>query len=80
MAKRKNVTTIMAATIVGWVGLQRADTITVGPGPGYDFGDIQRAIDNANDGHTVIVSAGRILLSGVTAHYSTVKRDDFSEG
>ncbi len=40
------------------VGLAQARTITVGPGPGYDFNSIQPAIDDSNDGDTIIVQPG----------------------
>ena len=42
-------------------GLAQARTITVGPGPGYDFNSIQPAIDDSNDGDTIIVQPGVYL-------------------
>ena len=45
-------------TLLITVGAAKADTITVGPGPGYDFNNIQAAIDDANDGDEVVVADG----------------------
>ena len=39
-------------------GLAQADTITVGPDPGYDFNTIQAGINAAGEGDTVIVAEG----------------------
>jgi len=39
-------------------GLVHADTITVGLGAGYNFNNIQAAIDDSNDGDTIIVQPG----------------------
>ncbi len=44
--------------LLGMAGLAQARTITVGPGPGYDFNSIQPAIDDSNDGDTIIVQPG----------------------
>ncbi|UCE99635.1 MAG: right-handed parallel beta-helix repeat-containing protein, partial [Planctomycetota bacterium] len=39
-------------------GLVQADTMTVGPGPGYDYNTIQAGIDAAGEGDAVIVAEG----------------------
>ena len=49
----------MAVALISVIaGLAQADTITVGPGPGYDFNTIQAGIDAAGEGETVIVDRG----------------------
>jgi hypothetical protein len=52
--------TIITVTVffVVLVGLAQADTLTVGLTPGYDYATIQAAIDDSNDGDTIIVHPG----------------------
>jgi hypothetical protein len=67
--KMKRKLTILWGLAVGMfllvaAGIAQGRTITVGQGGGYDFNTIQAAIDDANDGDVVIVSAGTYTVDG----------------
>lgn len=44
-------------------GFAQARTITVGPGAGYDFGNIQAGIDAAIDGDTVLMASCEYIIT-----------------
>ncbi|MHC4646281.1 MAG: hypothetical protein ACYTBJ_12340, partial [Planctomycetota bacterium] len=61
MAKRATSVTVMTVIGVFFVflpGLAECRTISVGTGGGYDFSTIQAAINDSNNGDTVIVYPG----------------------
>ena len=49
---------LISVFFLAMAGLAQARIITVGHGGGYDFNTIQAAINDANDGDTVIVAVG----------------------
>ena len=59
--KAIRVTTV---AMVALAGLAQADVITVGPGVEYDFQTIQAAIDDADNGNTVVVAVGTYTGEG----------------
>ena len=56
--------------LLGMAGLAQARTITVGPGPGYDFNSIQPAIDDyaAWSGEPVFASSVERKLPEIYKH------------
>lgn len=59
MPRKANVRLVIVVAFALAAGLAGARTITVGSGGGYDFAAIQPAIDDSNDGDTVVVGPGR---------------------
>ena len=55
MMRRAKIVTLL---LVALAALAQGRTITVGPGGVYDFNSIQAAIDDSNDGDTIIVADG----------------------
>ncbi|MHC4623975.1 MAG: right-handed parallel beta-helix repeat-containing protein [Planctomycetota bacterium] len=55
---------LLTAVMLGFAsGLAQARTITVGPGGGYDYSDIQAAVDDANTGDTVLVAPAEYVIT-----------------
>jgi hypothetical protein len=56
---------LVVVVVFGLLGAtgQAARTITVGPGGGYDFNDIQAAVDDANTGDTVLVAPAEYVIT-----------------
>ncbi|MBW8039778.1 MAG: hypothetical protein FVQ85_07240 [Planctomycetes bacterium] len=64
------------------IGFAQARTITVGPDPDYDFNSIQPAIDDANNGDTIIVQPGvyteYIIFDGKNITLTSTNPGDFN--